>query len=81
MPETQAHSVEYPATLELKDGSRFVGDLSALHDGGLKLVALRLIKRPHSGLEPALPQMIEHHGTCPYLPNRIGNALFCNIGR
>jgi diguanylate cyclase (GGDEF)-like protein len=54
MPETQAQSVEYPATLELKDGSRFVGDLSALHDGGLKLAALRLIKRSHSGLEPAL---------------------------
>ncbi|MBP6681879.1 MAG: DUF1631 family protein [Halioglobus sp.] len=58
MPEPVAQPSTLSAKLELADGTRLVGDLSALPDGGLQLAASRVLRKSASGQEPAL-----HSGT------------------
>ncbi len=54
MPEPVAQPSTLSAKLELADGTRLVGDLSALPDGGLQLAASRVLRKSASGQEPAL---------------------------
>ena len=54
MPEPLAQPSALSAKLELEDGTRLVGDLSALGGGGLQLAATRILRKPASGQEPAL---------------------------
>jgi len=54
MPEPVVQPSTLSAKLELPDGTRLVGDLSALPDGGLQLAASRVLRRSVSGQEPSL---------------------------
>lgn len=54
MPEPVAQPYTLSAKLELADGTRLVGDLSALPDGGLQLAASRILRKSASGQEPSL---------------------------
>jgi diguanylate cyclase (GGDEF)-like protein len=54
MPDSQTQTVERPATLELDDGARLGGQLSALPGNRLQLSSIRLIRKAADGSEPAL---------------------------
>ncbi len=54
MPEPVAQQSTLSAKLDLADGTRLVGDLSALPDGGLQLAASRVLRKSASGREPVL---------------------------
>ncbi|MGL4564243.1 MAG: hypothetical protein ACRCVD_03040, partial [Halioglobus sp.] len=54
MPEPAAQPSTLSAKLELADGTRLVGDLSALPDGGLQLAASRVLRKSASGQEPSM---------------------------
>ncbi len=54
MPEPLVQRVEQTAKLELEDGTRLVGDLSSMPDGGLQLAATQVLRYPGEGKQPAL---------------------------
>ena len=53
-PQNQNHPVERPATLELEDGARLGGQLSALPGNRLQMSSTRLIRKPADGSAPML---------------------------
>ena len=54
MPEPLVQRIEHTAKLELDDGTRLVGDLSAMPGGKLQLAATRVLRYPGEGKQPAL---------------------------
>lgn len=54
MPEPQHQTVERPAILELEDGARLGGQLSALPGNQLQLSSTRLVRKAADGTEPVL---------------------------
>ena len=54
MPDSQHQPVERPAILELDDGARLGGQLSALPGNRLQLSSTRLIRKAADGKEPVL---------------------------
>jgi diguanylate cyclase (GGDEF)-like protein len=54
MPDSQNQPVERPAILELDDGARVGGQLSALPGNRLQLGSTRLIRKAADGTEPTL---------------------------
>ncbi len=54
MPEPVVQPAALSAKLELEDGTRLAGDMSALPGGGLQLAGARILRKPSSGQPPAL---------------------------